>query len=310
MRHPQKLTRRQARGYNTVKRWVGPWLRKVDRRARTLVRNAVVRVVEGARADGTQLVQTAGGGGDFGAGEDYNEIDGGIPPLEQQGVASQVGAGARGVVLQPGGVPGTGVGVGLRNQGHRPTFLGEWEVCLYQLAGSRVYLDKNGGLRVETGLADYRKDGSDIDEGAKLRLHMAGQKGQAELYGEDWVRARAQASASATAHATAQLGQDGSVSITTTAASGKTTSITVDTDGNVTVIPSSTGQIRLGGTSNLERVVTEGKLLTELNKITTKLVTHTHDLLPPMGGKAGPSADAAVVISTGFGADNTFAKNT
>lgn len=245
MRKP--LPMRRDRGWQSFDRWI-----RRHRLIQTLVRRVtymftwqVVRKSGGNAAGGAQVVQTAGGGAQFGAGSDYTELNDDAPIIEQQGLASGIGVGARGLVASAvGGVAGSACMIGPRKLSQRPTFLADWEVCLYQESGSRVLLTEGGEARLEAGLADYKDDGADLDEGSKVRANAGGVQGELELYGEAEVRQRAQPSGGSGASATTILEATGAATLSINNGAGITATITL-VAGEITVENSAGAQIVL-----------------------------------------------------------------
>lgn len=261
------LPLRKERAWNVFDRNLKkhPIISKLLRNMRYALQWQVVRRDRGSHDGGYNMVQTAGGGETFGLGSDYTDLNENVPCIEQQGIASQLGAGARGLVApNMGGVSGSAVAIGLRKLSHRPKVLQPWDVCLYNVAGTRAWLKDNGELRLETGLADYKETPDDLDEGAKLRLHLGGEVGRAELYGQDFVRARAQAAGGEGASAQVLLEVSGAVTLQANDGSGTVATIelldgniniyntsgasaTITPDGNIVLTPADGKKVLLGG---------------------------------------------------------------
>ncbi len=243
MRPRAPLPLRSDRSWNRSESWLrkSRIIKGLVRRVTGMVLWQQVRSVEGNAGGGALVVGLAGGGSSFGGGDDYTEINPDTPLVEQQGLASGVGVGARGLATAMiGGVPGEAAGLGMRRMADRPTFLADWEVCLYQALGSRVLLRDTGEVRLEAGLADYKDDGSDLDEGSKVRANAGGTQGKLDLYGEFEVGQRAQ-----------PAGGTGPMSTTRLEASGRATFTVDDGAGAVATITMVSGAITISTTSDV-----------------------------------------------------------
>jgi|GEM_PF-4771970 len=304
MERPPKLGKRRT-PYNYVMDNVRPELRRIRHTVKNVARSFVVRLVQAPHSNGTQFLQTASGGAGHGMKSDYTHLASAVIALEQQGFASQVSVGARGLQITSASCVGAAQIVCARKQSQRPKFLKEWEICAYQEVGSRMYLAKTGEVRIEAGLADYKEDGADHDEGSKLRLHHGETLGAAELYGEAYVQLRSQAAggtgdlgtvkieANGTVRVQASsedvstfsrttFNPDGSVTMEASAGGGSSGSITIGADGTMTfnasgnVVVVAGGEVQLGGDTDLEEVVTKTKLNAVIGDLRTALNTHVH----------------------------------
>jgi phage gp45-like len=309
---------RKERSWNVFDRWLKkhPTIQQLLRRARSGLTWQVVRRYDGNHATGQLVVQTAGGGKGAGAESDYTDLNVG-PLLEQQGLASDVRSGARGLVYGAlGGVPGSAAGLCMRKMDQRPTVLEEWDVCLYHHVGSRVWLKKNGEVRLESGLADYKEDPADLDEGAKLRLHLGGGEdgqGRAELYGEDFVQQRAQPAGGTGASATTKLEAVGKATFMVDDGAGTTATITM-LAGAITIENSAGAKVWLKANGQAE-VLASAKLTvdgTEVNigAAATKAAARSDDPVnpgAPMGAWALVVETAINILAPGTFVANTFA---
>lgn len=291
------LPLRKERGWNTFDRWLRkhPRFLRLERLTRNAVLWQIVRRARGNHTTGQLLVQTAGGGTGNGEGTDYTDINDSVPVLEQQGFASGIKAGARGMVIPNiGGVVGSAACFGMRKMDHRPKVLGDWEPCMYHVAGTRVWALDSGELRLETDLADYLEDPADLDEGAKIRLKHAGVKGDLEAYGEHEVRQRAQPAGGTGASASTKLESSGSATFEVSDGAGVTGTITMDNDGTIklenssgasltiapdgtiTALPADGKQVRLGGDAGLQALALANLVKAELDAIAAAFNGHVH----------------------------------
>lgn len=308
------LRLRSERAWNTFDRWLQkhPRIRRLELLLARTHTWQVTRRSHGNTGEpgggSTTMVQTAGGGSTHGAGVDYTQLDDDVPCLEQQGFASGVGEGARGLVIGGiGGAPGNAAGVGLRQLAQRPDYVDDagWECCVYQPAGSRLYMTKAGEVRCEAGLADYQADAADHDEGSKLRLNKAGEQGAVELYGEALVEVRSSPKGGGPTSARIQVESDGRITITSNTPGA---SSTVTLEGSTVTVEADTVYLGAAGAALTDPVALATVARAELQKLVTALKSV---VIVPQDG--GATLTAAVELAfpgpvADFGADGVRAK--
>jgi phage gp45-like len=293
---------RSERPWNLVARWIDKHatIKKLVKFAASYLKVGSVR---SSGTGGQPIIDVRYGGNRNGEDDDdFHDFDKESAVMEQHGFAGGVRVGMRAAVFRQGMIRTRTLAFGVRDPKERPTFLEDGEVCMYAPTQQRAYCRADGSFTIEAGIADYKTDGSDLDEGSKVRLAKAGEIGELEIYAETSVLARSQAAGGAGPAASVFLEADGTLTLTGDG-DGVLAVITLAPDGTLTIETDSNTSIQSGADVSVTAtgaVDVEAGGIAEIRNAdgaTIRLDGADAIVLPGAGGKIKLASDVDVELA-------------